>query len=156
MKTIKSSGLVASITALFFSLTFSSFTTKPGGEGFQIYLNSKLVVQHFGSELNKVGSIQLDRAALNDELTVKYHHCGQVGKNRSITIKDDHNKILKEWHFADVAKGAGEMTCKVKDIVGLKKGNGSITLNLFYSSSELPKGKQLASLVVGTGNMAKL
>ena len=66
---------------------------------------------------------------------IKYHHCGQVGKSRSITIKDGQNKILKEWHFADVSKTDAAMTCKVKDIPGLKKGNGTITLNLYYSSS---------------------
>jgi len=63
---------------------------------------------------------------------------------------------LKEWHFADASSADAAMTCKVKDIAGLKKGNGTITLNLYYSSSELPKGRQLASLVVASPNMAKL
>jgi hypothetical protein len=79
-----------------------------------------------------------------------------VGKNRSLTIKDGQNKILKEWHFADGSAGKAAMSCKVKDIIGLKKGNGSVTLNLYYSSTELPKGRQLASLVVASQNMAKL
>jgi len=152
MKTFKSLG--ASL-ALIFSLGLQSFTNK-GGEGFEIYLNSKLVLQQFGSQLNQVKSLQLDQSSSNDELTIKYHHCGQVGKNRSITIKDGQNKILKEWHFADVSKGGAAMTCKVKDIIGLKKGKGPVTLNLYYSSSELPKGRQLASLVVASGNLAKL
>ena len=153
MKTIKLSG---AFLALFLSFTLLSFTTNRGGEGFEIYLNSKLVLQQFGSQLNNVKNIQLNQNSPNDELTIKYHHCGQVGKSRSITIKDGQNRILKEWHFADVSKGSAAMTCKVKDIVGLKKGNGSATLNLYYSSTELPKGRQLASLVVASGNMAKL
>jgi len=74
-----------------------------------------------------------------------------MGKNRSLTIKDGQNKTLKEWHFADAATGKVAMTCKVKDIVGLKKNNGTITLDLYYSSNELPKGRQLASLVVAHG-----
>jgi hypothetical protein len=155
MKTIKSSVATAALLLLA-SFTFFSFTANKGGEGFEIYLNSKLVLQQFGSQLDNVKSIQLDQKSLNDELTIKYHHCGQVGKNRSITIKDGKNKILKEFHFADVSKASAAMTCKVKDIVGLTKASGSIKLNLYYSSSELPKGRQLASLVVTPANMAKL
>ena len=155
MKTIKSSvAIVSSLLLLSFALF--SFSSRKGGEGFEIYLNKKLVLQQYGSQLTNVKSIQLDPGSANDELTVKYHHCGQAGKNRSITIKDGQNKILKEWHFADVSTGDASMTCKVKDITGLKKGNGTITLNLYYSSSELPKGRQLASLVVASPNMAKL
>lgn len=153
MKTIKSSFAVTSLL-LFLSFTISSFT-KPGGEAFEIYLNGKLIVQQYGNKLNEVKSIQLDQASANDELMIKYHHCGQIGKNRSITIKDGQNKILKEWHFAD-SKTNEAMTCKVKDITGLKKGNGPITLSLYYTSTELPKGKQLASLVVASKNVAKL
>jgi hypothetical protein len=136
--------------------TLFSFTDRKGGEGFEIYLNNKLVLQQFGNQLNTVKSLQLDQRSSNDELSVKYHHCGRVGKSRSITIKDGQNKILKEWHFTDATNAAAAMTFKVKDIPGLKKGNGAITLNLYYSSSELPKGRQLASIVVASQNVAKL
>ena len=154
MKTIRSS--VATALALLLSLSIFSFTSNKGGEGFEISLNGKVVLQQFGGQLNNLKSIQLDQNSANDELTVKYWHCGQVGKNRTITVKDANNKTLKEWHFVDVAKGGAAMTCKVKDIVGLNKAKGSITLNLYYASSELPKGRQLASLVVYTPSMAKL
>jgi flagellar hook assembly protein FlgD len=155
MKKIKLSVATASLL-MFVSFALFSFTHRKGGEGFEIYLNSKLVLQQFGSQLNNLKSIQLDQNSPNDELTIKYYHCGQAGKNRSITIKDGQNKVLKEWHFADVSTGSAAMTCKVKDITGLKKGEGPITFNLYYSSSELPKGRQLASLVVATQNMARL
>jgi hypothetical protein len=133
-----------------------SFSNGKGGEGFEIYLNNKLVLQQYGNQLNTVKSLQIDQRYSNDELTIKYYHCGRVGKSRSITIKDGQNKILKEWNFSDAAVANAAMTCKVKDILGLKKGNGTITLNLYYSSSELPKGRQLASIVVESKNVAKL
>ena len=155
MKTISNSMATATL-GLLLSITLFSFSNRKGGEGFEIYLNSKLVLQQFGNKIGDLKSIQLDRSSLNDELTIKYFHCGQLGKNRSITIKDDQNRTLKEWHFADASKGSAAMTFKVKDIAGLKKGNGTITLNLYYSSTELPKGRQLASLVVSSANMAKL
>jgi hypothetical protein len=137
-------------------VTLFSFSAGTGGEGFEIYLNNKLVLQQYGSQMDAVKSLQLDQRFYNDELMVKYHHCGRVGKSRSITIKDSQNKILKEWHFSDAAGSDAAMSCKVKDILGLKKGNGKITLNLYYSSSELPKGRVLASIVLGEPNIAKL
>jgi hypothetical protein len=133
-----------------------SFSSGTGGEGFEIYLNNKLLLQQYGSQMDAVKSLQLDQSSYNDQLTIRYHHCGKVGKNRSITIRDGGNKILKEWHFADVAGTDAAMSCKVKDILGLKKGNGKITLNLYYTSSELPKGRMLASVVLVSQNTAKL
>jgi hypothetical protein len=87
---------------------------------------------------------------------VKYYHCGQVGKNRVITVKDSENKILKEWRFADATAsvaGPVEMTCKVKDIAGLYKGK-EIALKLFYTSSELPKGRLLTNIIVENSSLA--
>ncbi|HEX7902953.1 MAG TPA: hypothetical protein VF487_03660 [Chitinophagaceae bacterium] len=131
-----------------------SFTTKPGGEGFEIYLNNKLVMQRFNSQVNTVQTLQLDPSYANAQLSIKYFHCGKVGKNRSITIKDGQNKILKEWHFTDVSAVSSPMSCSVKDILTLKKT--SSVMNLYYASSELPAGRQLAAIVIGSTNTAAL
>jgi hypothetical protein len=135
-----------------------SFSNHKGGEGFEVYLNSKLVLQQFGSQLNNVKNIQLDKSDAASQLSVKYFHCGQAGKNRSITIKDENNKILKEWHYPDVSAANLSITdvsmnFKVSDILNLQKSNTG-RLNLYYSSHELPKGRLLATLVCETG-MAK-
>jgi len=132
-----------------------SFSTGSGGEGFEIYLNNKVVLQQFGSNMNTVKTLKLDQATANDEISVKYYHCGKVGKNRIITIKDEQEKALKQWKFSDASDVANGMTCKVKDILGLKIGKSSL-LKLYYSSSELPKERQLASISVATKNIAKL
>jgi hypothetical protein len=137
------------MAAVAISATLFSFSGKKGGEGFEIFLNNKLLLQQFGSKTNEIKSIQLDQRFSNDQLVVKYHHCGQVGKNRSITIKDAQNKILKEWKFANVSAAGlsasdAAMAFKVKDILGLHPGK----LNLYYSSTELPKGKLLVTLIV--------
>ena len=133
-----------------------SFSSAPGGgEGFEIYLNNKVVLQQFGSNMNTVKTLKLDQASANDEISVRYHHCGRVGKNRIITIKDEQDKVLKQWKFSDVSDAADRMTCKVKDIVSLKIGKSN-TLKLYYSSSELPKERQLASINVGTKTVASL
>jgi hypothetical protein len=140
------------MVAVTITATLSSFSAKKGGEGFEIFLNKKLVLQQFGSKMNEVKSIELNNSFSDDKLVVKYHHCGQVGKNRSITIKDAQNKILKEWKYADVSTAGlslsdAAMACKVKDILGLHSGK----LNLYYSSAQLPNGRLLASLIVVGG-----
>ena len=128
------------------STTLFSFIPKPGGEGFEIYLNDKLLVQRFGDGMNKATSLQLSSASTNDQLVIKYHHCGKVGKNRVITIKDDQNRILKEFRYTDVNTPVAAISVPVKDLLNVKKGN--TVLKLYYSSSELPNGRMLASLNV--------
>lgn len=135
------------------SLLFS-FSSPWGGEGFEIYLNNKIVMQQFGSNMNTIKTLKLDQASANDEISVKYYHCGRVGKNRVIIIKDEQDKVLKQWKFSD-ADAAGPMICKVKDILGLKNGK-DVTLKLYYSSSELSKERQLVSISVGVKTVAKL
>ena len=138
----KTFSLLVISTALF------SFSAKPGGEGFEVYLNNKLILQRFGNNMKAVQTIRLDEGSANDELTIKYHHCGKVGKNRVLTVKDGQDKVLKAIRFADVSYETGGMSCRVKDIISLKKGN-SATLKLYYSSSELPEGRLLASIETG-------
>jgi len=143
------------LATLAMGVMLASFSTGSGGEGFEIYLNNKVVLQQFGSNMNTVKTLKLDQAAANDEISVKYYHCGKVGKNRTITIKDEQDKVLKQWKFSDVPDATNGMTCKVKDILGLKSGKNSL-LKLYYSSSELPKERQLASLNVAAKSIAKL
>ncbi len=139
---------------ILFTTLLSSFSVKPGGEGFEIYLDNKLVMQRFGKDINTVQNLQLDQQFANAQLTVKYHHCGRVGKNRIITIKDGQDKTLKEWRFKNVQDAYASMGCNVKDILSLKKT--SSTMKLYYSSTELPKGRLLASIVIGANNTAAL
>jgi hypothetical protein len=149
MKSIisKTFALVAIAATL---LSFSS-NSPSGGEGFEISLNGKVVLQQFGKDMDKVKTLQLSAASPNDKITIRYHHCGRVGKNRIVTIKDGQNNLVKEWRFKDVQTALGDMSCNVRDLISLKKGDNSV-LNLYYSSSELPNGRQLASVVLGNSN----
>jgi hypothetical protein len=130
--------------------TLFSFSVNKGGEGFEIYLNGKLVLQQYGNQMNDVKNLQLDQRSFNDQLTVKYYHCGRVGRNRVITLKDGQNKVLKEWRYADVTVPMSAMACNVKDILNLKKGNAN-TFKLYYSSNEIPGGRLLTTIVIGSG-----
>jgi len=156
MKSIisKTMTLVAVAAAL---LSFSPSLPKSpgnGGEGFEISLNGKVIIQRYGNNMNDIANLKLDQSSPNDKLTIRYHHCGRVGKNRIVTIKDGQDKTVKEWSFADTNEPLAPMSCYVKDILKLKKDNNSI-LKLYYSSTELPKGRLLTSIVAGNNSMAK-
>lgn len=141
--------IAKTFSLLLISTALFSFSAKPGGEGFEVYLNNKLILQRFGNNMNAVQTIRLNEGSPNDELTIKYHHCGKVGKNRVLTVKDGQDKVLKEIRFADAADPSASMNCRVKDIISLKKGNSS-TFRLFYKSSELPAGRLLATIITGS------
>jgi hypothetical protein len=140
------------LTATICAISIFSFSSKPGGEGFEIYLNDRLLVQRYGQEMNTVQTVSLTSASATDKLRIRYHHCGKAGKNRQITLRNSDNKIVKTWTFKDGDVASG-MVCPVGDILSLKKNN--TTLKLYYSSSEMPQGRQLASVNAGA-NMAML
>ena len=130
-----------------FCIGLFSFSSKRGGDSFEIWLNGKMMLQQVVHVSSGVKTLHLNPASANDKLEVYYRHCGQVGTNRYITIKDENDNPLKVWKFADSNGNSQAMSIKLKDISNLKKNKDS-KLNIFYSSSELPNGKLLASLAV--------
>ena len=142
MKTIqkKPAGIAAVLAVC---ITLFSFSSKWGGEGFEIYLNNKLVMQQFGKDMDNVRSLQLDANYYNSQLSVKYYHCGKMGTNRRISVRDQHNNLLKEWQFVNSSDVA--MNCPVNEIMSLQKEKNK-SLNLFYSSTELAKERLLVTI----------
>lgn len=140
----KINGKLLIITGLLIAAGFTllSFTTRWGGDSFTIHLNDKLIVSQFVYGEKSVKAIKLNKTNINDELRIRYSHCGVIGKSRTITIKDQHGKTLKQWNFSDKQSN---MICKVKDIPGL--GKEDISLRIFYASEEMPKGHVLASII---------
>ena len=101
--------------------------------------------------MDRINTLQLSKASPTDKLTIRYHHCGRVGRNRIVTIKDVNDNTLKVWKFRDVPTPVGDMSCNIQDLMNLQK-NGNTTFKVYYSSTELPKGRQLASVVLGNTN----
>jgi len=130
---------------LLFSTTLFSFSAKPGGEGFEILLNNKVLLQKFGNEMNTIQSLQLSQMAPEDQLTIKYYHCGKLGKNRVITVRDAQNIIVKEFHYPDAATVS--MALPINNLLALKKAS-HVVLKLYYSSSELAAGRELATISI--------
>jgi hypothetical protein len=152
------SAMLALLTILCVSLF--SFTTRlslelfpcemsAGGEGFEIYINNKLVLQQYGKEMNTVKSLELDQQVSNGQLAIRYYHCGRPGKSRTVTIKDEKGAMLKEWKFGDAKDAAEKICCNVKDIMALPKLKAGQKVKLYYSASELPEGRLLAEIRTG-------
>ena len=126
--------------------TISSYKSNVGGEGFEVYLNDKLVLQQYGEKMNTVKTLELDQRASNGQLAIRYYHCGRPGKSRVVTIKDEQNVVLKEWKFGDAKDASTKVCCNVKDIIALPKFKAGEKVNLYYSAAELPNGRLLATL----------
>jgi hypothetical protein len=149
MKLNNSNRLAAKTLALLaVCATLFSFSSYRGGDSFSIFLNDKLVFEQHVAAKEGVKSFELSKANANDELSIYYSHCGKPGKGRSIAIKDENNRMLKEWHFGDAINTKSSMRCKVGEILALQK-NKAGKLQLYYSSKELPEGHVLAAIVVG-------
>ena len=125
--------------------TLFSFSSNRGGDSFEIVLNGKRVLQQFVYASKSVQTIQLVQSSDNDKLDIYYSHCGQVGKNRHVTIKNEKDQPIKVWKFEDTPDKDGAMSFKLRDILSLRK-NKTEKLILFYSSSELPSGRTLAMI----------
>lgn len=117
-----------------------------GGEGFEVYLNNKLVLQQYGEKMNTVSTLELDQRASNGQLAIRYYHCGRPGKSRVVTIRDEQNVVLKEWRFGDAKDASARVSCDVKEIFALPKFKAGKKLNLYYAATELPNGRLLATL----------
>ena len=150
---IKSKAAFLLATCTFILLLSSGFISRPGGEGFEVYINHKLVLQQFGKDINTTKSISLANAKPDEEVLVKYHRCGNGSNNRVFTIRDGQDKILKQWAYKNTTEKISLMTCKVKDITSLQQGSNN-TFKLYYSSSEIPNGRLLASLVLASAETA--
>lgn len=156
MKTIFQKITAMPIGLLALASLLLSFTANRGGEGFQVYVDNKMVLEQFGKQLDNVHTLTLDRGNFNSQLSIRYYHCGKSGTNREITIRDSENRVLRNWKFADGNTASmtfpeSSMACRVSDILAIQKtGNGK--LGLYYTSNELPKGRLLAWLSINTGN----
>lgn len=135
-------------TLITLSLTAFSFTTKFGLDGYEIYLNNKLILKQYVNQPVSLRVLQLDKASESDMLGIKYTHCTNKGPGtgRSIVLKDEQGNTLKKWAFADATGSDFNMTIAVKELLQLEKKNTRHELSLHYTARELPKDETLAML----------
>lgn len=127
---------------------FYSFTVLPGAHRFQVYLDSKLMVEQYVNPRAEAPRLVIDPSVTHQQLVINYDECGRTVSNRTLTLKDNNNTVLKKWNFTGDTSGYQDpMTCSWKEIVSLKP-KGSNTVKLYYSSKEYPEGVQVAYLVL--------
>lgn len=116
-----------------------------GGDSYTIHLNEKQLVQYYVHSKTAAPSFSLAQAAANDQLAVYYNECGQIGKERKLSIRDEKDNVLKEWQFTNVTDDHTPMTFKAKEILVLKK-NGNNKFKLYYTSKRVSGGQFLATI----------
>jgi len=142
-KSMAATGLVAVLVVLF------SFSSAPsGGDKFEIYLNNKLVVEQYVYAKNAPQYLTLYRGNYNGSISVYYSHCGKLGTGRSIVVKDEQDRTIKEWQFGDDSDKL--MTWEAKELMDLQTSDARSSLRLYYYSKEMPQGKLLATIVKGS------
>jgi len=127
------------------SLTAFGFTAKFGLDGYEIYLNNKLILKQYVNQPVSLRILQLDKANEGDELRIKYTHCSNKGPGtgRSIVLKDEQGNTLKKWAFADATGSDFDMKIAAKELLQIEKKNVRHELSLYYTARELSKGEML-------------
>jgi hypothetical protein len=139
---------IAGVALCSILFSFSSFI---GAHNVQVYLDDKLVVDHYVDSDTKTPRILVDPAEKYSRLMIKYNECGRTVTGRVVTLKNESNQVLKEWRFEGSSSGFDSpMQIPLKEITSLKQ-KGAETVNLFYSSNDFREGQQIASLVLGGG-----
>lgn len=128
------------------SLTAPAITARAGLDSYEIYLNSRLILQQYVNQPLNLRNLRLENAAAGDQLVIIYRHCNLKGAGtaRSITLKDENDKVLKKWEFANSAGSDESMVIPVSELLSLKKGNNNLSIH--YSAREHPGGEMLARL----------
>ncbi len=129
------------------SFLLSAFYIPLGGEGYEIYVDNKLVLHQFGQEMKQVKNLQLTDAQKSSTLNVKFFHCGMAGKSRTLELRTPDKQVLKKWQFDNEVAKNFAISVPVKEILDLQKKAGSGTLHLIYASKEAPDGRFLAGIV---------
>jgi hypothetical protein len=150
MKTMNVKTILTSATlAIVLGLATMSFSPKLGLDGYEIYLNDKLILkQHVNQPLN-LRTLQLDKAAPEDLLWIKYNHCtikSGSGSDRTIVLKDNQGHELKQWAFANNPSENKPMKISVAELRELEKTHADHQISLYYKAKELPGGELLAYL----------
>jgi hypothetical protein len=132
------------------AICLQSFFHK-GGDYYKVLLNDKLVAEQYLAKPIALKQLSLTASNNNDRLTVYYSHCGQPGKNRSVLLKNENGKILKEWKFND--SKSQEMQLPVSEV--LKASSKLNLVSVYYSSREIPAGRMLINLDLSATAFAK-
>jgi len=134
------------------SFLFQAFSGSYGGDYYKVLLNNRLITEQYLTQPVAMKTLSLTNSNNGDHLTVYYSHCGTVGKERSVSVRNQSGSVLKEWKFAD--SKTMELQLPVKEILNASSKKGPVFL--YYASKEIPSGKQLLAIDVSNKTIANL
>ncbi|HMH33158.1 MAG TPA: hypothetical protein VK543_09030 [Puia sp.] len=137
----------------FFALFLGAFNfaARAGGDGFEVYLNNKLIAKQYLTQPLDLKTLALDKANINDQITIYFTQCnaiGKIAKGRSIVVKDEKGRMLKEWKFDDAKDAKPGMVIQVKELLQLENSPGEKSLSLFYRAEGHPDAQIITSLKI--------
>jgi hypothetical protein len=146
---------IRAIGLLALLISFASVSAKAGGDGYEIYLNNKLILKQYQGQNLSLTSLVLSEANVNDKIVICYTRCNvpdQSGKSRSITLKDNNGNVLKVWTFNNLAEDKGSMSIPVQEILELQKKTGEKPVSIFYAAQDHAQTQILPSLQLSIRN----
>lgn len=120
----------------------ASFATLPGGDSFEVYLDNELIMKEHVYAQRHIKPLVLDKNS-DASLAIHFNHCGVTGTSRSLTLRDEKQKVLKEWTFKDVNPSIKDpMPVTVSDLAAVTSSQKNVSL--YYTSKELDNAVMLA------------
>jgi hypothetical protein len=136
-------------------ISFAAVSAKAGGDGYEIYLNNKLILKQYQGQNLSLTSLVLSESNVNDKIVICYTRCNvpdKSGKSRSITLKDNNGNVLKVWTFNNLAEDKGSMSIPVREILELQKKSGEKPISIFYAAQDHAQTQILPSLQLSIRN----
>jgi len=143
----------ATLLMVLTGVALCSFTPKPGGYSYEVYLNNQLVIKEHMYGRKETPTIPLNMTTAQDAISITFNNCNQVDVSRKISLKDDQDAIIKEWTFGDSPDIKNQMKIKVTEIVAV--GNKHSTVKLVYSSQAVNDGVHLLNLQLSDATALK-
>lgn len=137
------------LAVLLMGWVFTAFSPKLGLDGYEIYLNERLILKQYVNQPLNLRTLNLDKASPQDLLWIKYNHCtikSGAGNERMIVLKDDRGHELKRWNFANSPSENKPMKVSVAELRQLENEHAGHQISLFYKSKELAHAELLAYL----------
>lgn len=123
-------------------MLLSAFAMFPGGDRYEVFLDNELIIKEHVYGQRKDSPLPIDQHA-NATVTVSYSHCGVTGTSRTLSLRDESQRLIREWKFADVSPSIEDpMTIQVKEMVAAASGKSNISL--YYQSKEVVKAVKIA------------
>jgi len=143
------------LVLMVFFISFAAMNAKAGGDGYEIYLNNKLILKQYQGQSLSLTSLVLSQSNLNDKLVICYTRCNvpdNSGKSRSITLKDNNGTVLKVWTFNNLPGDKGSMSIPVREILDLQKKIGEKPITIYYAAQDHASTQILPSLQLSIRN----